>query len=94
MIIPKEKELRARECLQTDQTSSKSSIRKGIITDGERYNKIIDIWTHAGDEISNVMFRTLEHNEGRKELNPVYLMVDSGARGNRSRSNSSPACAA
>ena len=57
--------------------------RTGIITDGERYNKIIDIWTHAGDEISNVMFRTLEHNEGRKELNPVYLMVDSGARGNR-----------
>ncbi|MDQ6706799.1 MAG: DNA-directed RNA polymerase subunit beta', partial [Acidobacteriota bacterium] len=57
--------------------------RKGIITDGERYNKIIDIWTHAGDEISNVMFRTLEHNEGRKELNPVFLMVDSGARGNR-----------
>src|SRR5207237_1322965 len=39
--------------------------------------------THAGDEISNIMFRTLEHNEGRKELNPVYLMVDSGARGNR-----------
>src|SRR5437763_13704655 len=29
------------------------------------------------------MFRTLKHNEGRKELNPVYLMVDSGARGNR-----------
>ena len=29
------------------------------------------------------MFRTLEHNEGRKELNPVFLMVDSGARGNR-----------
>src|SRR5206468_2620996 len=57
--------------------------RKGIITDGERYNKIIDIWTHAGDEISSVMFRTLEHNEGRRELNPVYLMVDSGARGNR-----------
>src|SRR6202044_300125 len=46
-------------------------------------NKIIDVWTHAGEEISNVMFRTLEHNEGRKELNPVFLMVDSGARGNR-----------
>src|SRR5438094_2675154 len=57
--------------------------RKDILTDGERYNKIIDIWTHAGDEISSVMFRTLEHNEGRKELNPVYLMVDSGSRGNR-----------
>src|SRR6266516_4726212 len=45
--------------------------------------QLIDIWTHAGDEISNVMFRTLGINDGRKELNPVYLMVDSGARGNR-----------
>jgi len=34
--------------------------RRGIITDGERYNKIIDIWTHAGDQISNVMFREIE----------------------------------
>ena len=82
MIIPKEK--------QTELDNAYKSIkqveqqyRKGIITDGERYNKIIDIWTHAGDEISSVMFRTLEHNDGRKELNPVFLMVDSGARGNR-----------
>ena len=82
MIIPKEKELQlANAYKQIKQVEQQ--YRKGIITDGERYNKIIDIWTHAGDEISNVMFRTLEHNEGRKELNPVYLMVDSGARGNR-----------
>src|ERR1022692_878195 len=82
MIIPKEKQTELdnayRQIRQVEQ-----QYRKGIITDGERYNKIIDIWTHAGDEISSVMFRTLEHNEGRKELNPVYLMVDSGARGNR-----------
>src|SRR5438132_620893 len=82
MIIPKEKKDELdnayKQIRQVEQ-----QYRKGIITDGERYNKIIDIWTHAGDEISNVMFRTLEHNEGRKELNPVYLMVDSGARGNR-----------
>src|SRR5258708_10488894 len=57
--------------------------RSGLITDGERYNKIIEMWTEAGEEISKVMFRTLEYNEGRKELNPVYLMQDSGARGNR-----------
>ena len=82
MIIPKEKEVQlANAYKQIKQVEQQ--YRKGIITDGERYNKIIDIWTHAGDEISNVMFRTLEHNEGRKELNPVYLMVDSGARGNR-----------
>src|SRR5216110_1324252 len=82
MIIPKEKQTELenayKQIRQVDQ-----QYRRGIITDGERYNKIIDIWTHAGDEISSVMFRTLEHNEGRKELNPVYLMVDSGARGNR-----------
>ncbi len=82
MIIPKEKELQlANAYKQIKQVEQQ--YRKGIITDGERYNKIIDIWTHAGDEISNVMFRTLEHNDGRKELNPVFLMVDSGARGNR-----------
>ncbi len=82
MIIPKEKETElANAYKQIKQVEQQ--YRKGIITDGERYNKIVDIWTHAGDEISSVMFRTLEHNEGRKELNPVYLMVDSGARGNR-----------
>ncbi len=82
MIIPKEKEVELANAYKQIKLVEQQ-YRKGIITDGERYNKIIDIWTHAGDEISNVMFRTLEHNEGRKELNPVFLMVDSGARGNR-----------
>jgi DNA-directed RNA polymerase subunit beta' len=82
MIIPKEKQIELDNAYKQIKTVEQQ-YRKGIITDGERYNKIIDIWTHAGDEISNVMFRTLEHNDGRKELNPVYLMVDSGARGNR-----------
>jgi DNA-directed RNA polymerase subunit beta' len=59
--------------------------RMGAITDGERYNKIVDIWTQATEEISSAMYRTLEHNEGRKDFNPVYLMVDSGARGNRNQ---------
>jgi DNA-directed RNA polymerase subunit beta' len=82
MIIPREKQVELdsayKQIAQVEQ-----QYRRGIITDGERYNKVIDIWTHAGEEIANVMFRTLEYNEGRKELNPVYLMVDSGARGNR-----------
>src|SRR6202171_5489992 len=82
MIIPKEKQTELENAYKQIR-QVEQQYRKGIITDGERYNKIIDIWTHAGDEISSVMFRTLEHNEGRKELNPVYLMVESGARGNR-----------
>ena len=57
--------------------------RKGVITPGERYNKIIDIWTHCTDQIANVMLTTLDKNQGKAEYNPVSLMVDSGARGNR-----------
>ncbi|NLG34768.1 MAG: DNA-directed RNA polymerase subunit beta', partial [Lentisphaerae bacterium] len=60
-----------------------SQYRKGIITDGERYNKIIDIWTHATDEVAGLMFRAMEYNESRSEVNPLFMMVDSGARGNR-----------
>ncbi len=57
--------------------------RKGIITQGERYNKIIDIWTGATDQIQKATFEGLDHNYGKAEANPVYLMMDSGARGNR-----------
>ncbi len=57
--------------------------RKGVITDGERYNKIIDIWTHATDEISNVMYRKMEYNDNKDYLNPIFIMVDSGARGSK-----------
>ena len=51
----------------------------GIITDGERYNKIIDIWTHATSEVSRAVQKTLE--EAEEGFNSVYVMKDSGARG-------------
>ena len=82
MIIPKEKDQEI-DAAQKQIKEVEKQHRKGIITSGERYNKIVDIWTHATDQISNVMFKTLEQNQGKKEFNPVYLMVDSGARGNR-----------
>ena len=44
-----------------------------------------DIWTHTGEELANALFRTLEYNDGRKDMNPVFMMVDSGARGNRTQ---------
>src|SRR5204863_9165675 len=82
MIIPKEKEQEI-EAAQKQIKEVEKQYRKGVITPGERYNKIIDIWTHCTDQIANVMLRTLEHNQGKREYNPVSLMVDSGARGNR-----------
>jgi DNA-directed RNA polymerase subunit beta' len=82
MIIPKEKEQEI-EAAQKQIREVEKQYRKGVITPGERYNKIVDIWTHCTDQIANVMLRTLEANHGKREYNPVSLMVDSGARGNR-----------
>jgi DNA-directed RNA polymerase subunit beta' len=59
--------------------------RRGIITHGERYQKIIDIWTQVGEQVADELFRTLEYNEGKKHHNPLYVMVNSGARGNRTQ---------
>ena len=82
MIIPKEKSQEI-ENAQKQISEVEKQYRKGVITPGERYNKIIDIWTHCTDQIANVMLQTLDSNQGKKEFNPVSLMVDSGARGNR-----------
>ena len=54
-----------------------SQYRNGLITDGERYNKVIDIWTHATDEVSDRMFEELG------SFNPIFMMADSGARGSK-----------
>lgn len=54
----------------------------GLITKGERYNKIIDIWTHVTERVSDEMFREIEAEE-KGEFNPVFMMADSGARGSR-----------
>ncbi len=82
MVIPKEKEAELKHAY-TEIGVVQKQFNRGIITDGERYNKIIDIWTHAGDQITNALFRTLEYNDGKKQANPLFMMVDSGARGNR-----------
>jgi DNA-directed RNA polymerase subunit beta' len=57
--------------------------KMGVITPGERYNKIVEAWTKATDEIAKEVFLNLKSNAGRDEINPVYIMMDSGARGNR-----------
>ena len=53
----------------------------GYISNGERYNKIIDTWTHANNDVADAMVRHLEQSKGG--FNPVYMMMISGARGNR-----------
>ncbi|MBN1526003.1 MAG: DNA-directed RNA polymerase subunit beta', partial [Candidatus Omnitrophica bacterium] len=51
--------------------------KKGLITDRERYNKIVDLWTHTTDDVSDLIFNALD------PFNPVFMMADSGARGSK-----------
>src|SRR5260370_16985358 len=61
-----------------------SQYLEGAITNGERYNKVIAIWSEATEDIANAMFGEMEEldKEGRT-FNPVYIMADSGARGSK-----------
>ena len=56
-----------------------SQHRKGVITNRERYNKVIDLWTQVSDEVRDRMFDNLSRDE--QGFNPVYMMNASGARG-------------
>ncbi len=57
--------------------------QRGIITDQERYNKVLDAWTHARERITSEMMEALrtDSREGEAYLNPIFLMAESGARG-------------
>src|SRR6266571_1194515 len=52
---------------------------KGLITDGERHNKVVDTWAAMTDEVANEMFNGLRESKGG--FNPIYMMADSGSRG-------------
>ena len=51
--------------------------QKGLITNGERHNKLIDIWTRTSDEVADLTFN------GLGDFNPLFMMADSGARGSK-----------
>ncbi len=56
---------------------------KGVITEGERYNQVIDLWTHARERVGEEMMKEWrsEQRDGQPYLNPVFIMERSGARG-------------
>lgn len=56
----------------------------GVITEGERHSKIISIWTDVSEILADQLFEIISKPEGTS-LNPLYLMMDSGARGNKSQ---------
>ncbi|NLB59607.1 MAG: DNA-directed RNA polymerase subunit beta', partial [Lentisphaerae bacterium] len=82
MITPPEKSQYIAEA-RAQIAEIEKQYRKGVITDGERYNKIIDSWTYATDRTAATMFDAIQKNQGAPLPNPLFMMVDSGARGSR-----------
>jgi DNA-directed RNA polymerase subunit beta' len=80
VIIPEEKQSYLDNAFKKTQTIQ-SQYEKGVITDGERYNKIIDIWTHTTSDVAEKMFQRLRND--RQGFNPIFMMADSGARGSK-----------
>ena len=80
IIIPKEKEeLVAKGNEEVEEIMNEYNM--GFITDNERYNKVIDVWTHVNDDLSRILMKTISaDNQG---FNSVYMMLDSGARGSK-----------
>src|SRR3989441_5685404 len=83
LIIPKEK-AQLVDAARDEVIKVESQYLEGAITNGERYNKVIAIWSEATEDIANAMFGEMEEldKEG-KTFNPVYIMADSGARGSK-----------
>jgi len=77
---------------QDELTSVSNEYTEGLITDGERYNKVIDVWAEATEEVATEMMREIGSEDvtgpdGEKRrmptFNPIYMMADSGARGSQ-----------
>ena len=80
IIVPKQKaELVAKA--EADVADVMENYRQGFITNNERYNQIIDIWTHTNSRLTQTLMDQLKAD--RQGFNPIYMMFDSGARGSR-----------
>ncbi len=80
VIIPPEKEEYVREGYEQVQEVM-NNYAMGFITNNERYNQIIDIWTHVNARLADTLMKQISSDQ--QGFNPVYMMLDSGARGSR-----------
>jgi DNA-directed RNA polymerase subunit beta' len=78
--IPTEKQTLLTEA-EERVTRFQKAYSTGNITNGERYNKVIDTWTHANSDIADAMVKAMARSKGG--FNPVFMMFDSGSRGSR-----------
>src|ERR1700704_2471330 len=83
MVVPGEKAGLVRAA-EKEVVAVESQYQDGAITHGERYNKIIEIWSKVTEKVSDEMFQAMEEDDRTgRYLNPIYIMADSGARGSK-----------
>jgi len=79
--------LTARKTLVKDAEKQVVAVQQqyldGAITNGERYNKVIEIWSGITEKVADEMFGEMQRRDKAGELNPIYVMADSGARGSK-----------
>ncbi len=83
MHIPTKKEELIKSA-QREVVGVERQYAEGLITNGERYNKAIDIWAHVSEQVANEMMKEIKAGGGQSHpdsLNPIFMMADSGARG-------------
>src|SRR5256884_206900 len=82
MLIPSDK-YKLVENAEKEVVKVQQQYLDGAITNGERYNKVIAIWGDITERVADEMFKALENQDKEGNINPVYVMADSGARGSK-----------
>jgi DNA-directed RNA polymerase subunit beta' len=80
LVVPDAKERLVHEA-QDKVKEYEQQYLDGLITQGEKYNKVVDVWSHCTESVAAEMMGEMEHGPSDGDVNSVYMMADSGARG-------------
>src|SRR5437899_9313385 len=82
MVVPDNKKTLVRDA-EKQVVSVQQQYLDGAITDGERKNKVIEIWSGITEKVSDEMFGEMQKKDKEGDINQIYIMHDSGARGSK-----------
>src|SRR5437016_13810628 len=82
MVIPDNKKVLVKDA-EKQVVAVQQQYLDGAITNGERYNKVIEIWSGITEKVADEMFGQMQQRDKEGDINPIYIMADSGARGSK-----------
>src|SRR5258707_11642467 len=80
MVIPEHKKSLVKEA-EKQVVAVQQQYLDGAITNGERYNKVVEIWSNVTEKVADEMFTNMQELDKSGQLNPIYVMADSAATG-------------